>query len=130
MLTEQKAKALDGMKTTTKHFDDLNNEYFIYRGEMKTIEQDKKDLEVCHLSANLEAEVNETKEHWLRNYKEFQKSTDIFWLLQDFEYSGALLKAIQPLPLYPKLSMLISNECKSLNIYLFQKKFDNWSFFF
>ncbi|PIK59984.1 putative melanoma inhibitory activity protein 3 isoform X4 [Apostichopus japonicus] len=46
MLTEQKAKALDGMKTTTKHFDDLNNEYFIYRGEMKTIEQDKKDLEV------------------------------------------------------------------------------------
>ncbi|XP_071835221.1 uncharacterized protein [Apostichopus japonicus] len=71
MLTEQKAKALDGMKTTTKHFDDLNNEYFIYRGEMKTIEQDKKDLE--QLYEELKAEKEE-QDKIIAEYEETNQS--------------------------------------------------------
>lgn len=46
MITEQKAKALDALKTTTKHFSDQNVEYFNYQQLTKDVEKEKEELKV------------------------------------------------------------------------------------
>lgn len=66
MITEQKAKALDALKTTTKHFSDQNLEYFNYQQLTKDVEKEKEELKTLY------EELKEEKERQDEKYAELE----------------------------------------------------------